>query len=42
MNLALVVKDWCWSLSDFDVRIVDVGGVVLGSHLKAYRPINHV
>lgn len=42
VDLALVVKDWSWSLDEFEVRIVDVGGVDLGGHLETYRPIDHV
>ena len=42
VDLALVVEDWCWSLDEFEVRIVDVSGVDLGGHLETYRPIDHV
>ena len=41
VDLALVVKDWCRSLDEFEVWIVDVGGVVRGGHLKTDRSINY-
>ena len=34
VDWALVVKDWCWSLDEFEVRIVNAGD--LGGHLETY------